>query len=236
MSFLPKPKTSRPVAHQKKWVFCGDCRAFMEELPKNQFSLVLTDPPYFIDGMDDGWDRRRLQRRVKKGVVGGLPVGMKFDLRQGQKLYAFLRPIAAQWLRLLKPGGFVLCFSQARLVHRTACALEDAGFEIRDLIAWKYEGQPKAFMQEHFVRKRKDLSERQKARIIQELGGRKTPQLKPQMEMIVLAQAPKKGTFVDNWMRYKTGLIDVSQSPFLSQGVFLETSSRPQNRGNATVI
>ena len=144
----------------------------------------------------------------------------------------FCDPIAVQWLRLLKPGGFVLCFSQARLAHRTACALEDAGFEIRDLLAWKYEGQAKAFTQEHFVRKRKDLTQRQKARIIRELGGRKTPQLKPQMEMIVLAQAPREGTFVENWLAHRTGLIDVSQ-PLLEPGRFpgnVITTPKPRER------
>lgn len=141
--------------------------------------------------------------------MGGLPGGMKFDSRQGHALYWFLLPLAQQWLRVLKPGGFALCFAHRRLAHRTAAAIEDAGFQIRDLLAWQHEGQGKAFAQDHFVRAR-NLPEREKIRIIRELGGRKTPQLKPQMEMIVLAQAPRAGTFVDNWLAYRTGLIDVS--------------------------
>ena len=56
----------------------ADCRAGMTRLPDNTVSLVLTDPPYFIDGMDSNWDSRKLKRRVKPGVVGALPVGMKF--------------------------------------------------------------------------------------------------------------------------------------------------------------
>jgi len=212
----PRRRSSRK---RGRWIACEDCRQFMQRQKDSLYSLVLTDPPYFIDGMDDEWDRNHLRARVKKGVVGSLPVGMKFQPEQGMKLYRFLRPVAAQWRRLLKPGGFALCFSQARLVHRTACAIEDAGFEIRDILAWKYEGQAKAFTQEHFVRKRGDLNDGQKAYFIRELGGRKTPQLKPQMEMIVLAQAPKDGTYVDNWMKHRTGLIDVSH-PFLEPGRF----------------
>lgn len=191
------------------WIQCIDCRKGMTKIATQSVSLILTDPPYFLDGMDDSWDTNRIKSRQKKGVIGGLPVGMKFDKAQGQNLYRFLKPIAEQWKRIIKPGGFVLCFSHPRLSHRATLALEDAGFEIRDMLAWRYEGQAKAFKQDHFVRKR-NLPSDEKERIIKALGGRKTPQLKPQMELIVLAQSPREGTFVDNWLQYQTGLIDVS--------------------------
>lgn len=187
----------------------ADCRAAMPALEDNAISLILTDPPYFIDGMGADWDTGKLRRRVKPGVVGSLPAGMKFSVQQGRDLQAFLAPIAREWLRLLRPGGFCLVFSQNRLSHRTAIAIEEAGFEIRDMLLWQYEGQAKAFTQEHFIRKR-DISAAEKARLIHKLGGRKTPQLKPQGEMIVLAQKPREGTFVDNWDQWETGLIDVS--------------------------
>lgn len=195
-----------------------DCRLGMMRLPDNDVSLILTDPPYFIDGMDSNWDSRKLQRRVKPGVVGSIPAGMKFSPEQGRNLQKFLYPIAEEWLRILRPGGFALVFSQNRLVHRTAIALEEAGFEIRDMLLWKYEGQAKAFTQEHFVRKSK-LKESEKVRLISKLGGRKTPQLKPQGELIVLAQAPREGTFVQNWDKWETGLIDVSK-PYIDRGRF----------------
>ena len=195
-----------------------DCRLGMMKLADNHVSLILTDPPYFIDGMDNTWNTRKLRRRVKPGVVGALPAGMKFSTEQGRNLQKFLFPIAKEWLRILRPGGFTLVFSQNRLVHRTAIALEEAGFEIRDVLLWKYEGQAKAFTQDHFVRKSK-LEESEKARLIRKLGGRKTPQLKPQGELIVLAQAPREGTFVQNWDTWETGLIDVAD-PFIDKGRF----------------
>ncbi|MCY4419305.1 MAG: site-specific DNA-methyltransferase [Cytophagales bacterium] len=195
-----------------------DCRIGVPKIEDNAISLVLTDPPYFLDGMDSNWDTEKLKSRVKDGVIGSLPVGMKFSTQQGQELHKFLRPMAKEWIRVLRPGGFCLVFSQNRLVHRTAIALEDAGFEIRDIMVWRYEGQAKAFTQEHFVRKRK-ISEQEKKRLIHKLGGRKTPQLKPQGEMIVLAQAPREGTFVDNWDKWKTGLIDV-QNPLVNPDQF----------------
>ena len=204
----------------------------MSRMGDNSVSLVLTDPPYFIDGMGDDWNHQKLKEKTSKaGVIGSLPVGMKFDRQQGLKLQDFLSPIAEQWMRIIKPGGFALCFSQNRLVHHTAMAIENAGFEIRDIIAWRYEGQAKAFTQEHFIRKR-NIPQKEKDRLIAKLGGRKTPQLKPQCEMIVLAQAPRDGTFVDNWDIWETGLIDV-KDPYLEPDKFPGTIisvSKPKER------
>ncbi len=191
----------------------------MHKMDTNSVSLILTDPPYFIDGMGDDWNHEKLKNKIKKsGVIGSLPVGMKFDKEQGIRLQKFLSPIALDWMRILRPGGFVLCFSQNRLVHRAAISIEDAGFEIRDILAWKYEGQPKAFTQNHFIMKR-NLPEIEKVRLIKKLGDRKTPQLKPQCELIILAQAPREGTFVDNWDKWQTGLVDLS-SPVVESSKF----------------
>ena len=208
-----------------------DCRIGMQHLGENTVSLVLTDPPYFIDGMGADWNSQKLNARVKAGVVGSLPAGMKFSVDQGRELQRFLTPIAEAWMRVLRPGGFCLVFSQNRLVHRAAIAMEDAGFEIRDILLWRYEGQAKAFTQEHFVRKRK-LTDAEKTRLIRKLGGRKTPQLKPQGEMIILGQAPREGTFVDNWDKWETGLIDVKE-PVIGPNQFPGTvipAKKPRDR------
>ena len=190
----------------------GDCLEAMDEIPDGSVDAVITDPPYFIDGMGNNWDVEQLDGKAKKGVViGSLPVGMKFDPKQGKELEGFMRKVSDQVFRILKPGGFFISFSQGRLYHRMAVAVDDAGFEVRDMLVWKREGQPKAFSQEHFVRKM-DLPEEEKARIVAELGGRKTPQLKGQSEPMVLAQKPKDGTFIENWMAHGVGLVDVSVS------------------------
>lgn len=136
---------------------------------------------------------------------------MKYDRRQGQRLYDFMLHISAEAFRVLKPGGFFLSFSQGRLYHNMAAAIEDAGFEIRDMLVWEREGQAKAFTQDHFVR-RMDIPDDEKERIISTLGGRKTPQLKGMSEPIVLAQKPREGTFVQNWMTYGVGLVDMSET------------------------
>lgn len=174
--------------------------------------LIVTDPPYFLDGMNGDWDHQRLQAKAQKsGVVGGLPVGMRFDPSQGKQLQKFMENMANEAYRLLKPGGFFIVFSQARLYHRLAVAIEDSGFEIRDMLGWKYDGQAKAFSMTHFIRKM-NMPESWKEEVIKKLDGRKTPQLKPNIEPIVLAQKPKEGTFVENWLAYETGLIDVTAS------------------------
>lgn len=190
----------------------GDAIEKMKEMADQCVHLVVTDPPYFIDGMGTDWQHRALMKKVEKaGVVGSLPVGMKFDPEQGRKFQRFMTEVSQEVIRVLKPGGFFICFSQARLYHRLAVAAEEVGFEIRDMLGWKYNGQAKAFTQDHFVRKM-NLPEQEKERLIMDMRGRKTPQLKPQIEPMILAQKPKDGTFVENWSKHRTGLIDTSIS------------------------
>lgn len=190
----------------------GDSQILLKSIADNSIDCVITDPPYFIDGMGNDWQVDKLKEKANRaGVVQSMPVGMKFDPKQGIELQKFMEIISKEVYRILKPGGFYLAFSQARLYHRMAMALENCNFEIRDMIVWKREGQAKAFSQDHFIKKM-NISEEEKEKIITSLDGRKTPQLKPQIEPIVLAQKPKEGTFVQNWMKYKIGLIDVNQS------------------------
>lgn len=199
----------RRGAHESR-LQLGDCLELMDRVPDNSVHLILTDPPYFLDRLDGSWNDGRIGRsKAKAGVVGGLPVGMKFDRNQGRALQAFFGRVAEKAARVLCPGGFFIAFSAPRLYHRMAVAMDDAGFEIRDMYAWHYRraAQQKAFSQDHFVRKMK-LPEKEKRRLIKALDGRKTPQLRPQFEPLVIAQNPRDGTFVENWMKWRTGLVD----------------------------
>ena len=194
-------------------LYLDDCRNVLKQLNDNSVDLIITDPPYFIDGMGNDWNKENLSKKVKKAkVVGGLPVGIKFDVEQGKKLQEFMEPICNEFMRILKPGGFCIIFSQARLYHRMAIATENAGFEIRDMLGWKYEGQAKAFSLNHFVKKMKNLTEEEQNQIIKEMDGWKTPQLKPQIEPMVMAQKPKEGTFIENWIKYNVGLVNTTES------------------------
>lgn len=187
------------VTYTSRDIRTGDCRHWLARLEPESIDLVITDPPYFLDGLDQAWEKGTKGKRGT-GAIGGLPVGMKFDPSKGRELQTFIGEVGELMLPAMRPGAFAAVFSQPRLAHRMAGGLEDAGFEIRDLLAWHFtkRAQFKAFAVQHFH------------------GGDtipsryKTPQLRPQFEAVVLAQKPREGTFVQNWHAHGTGLIDVS--------------------------
>lgn len=87
-------------------------------LPDASVDAILTDPPYELGFMGHAWDR----------------TGIAYDVAMWREA-----------LRVLKPGGHMLAFSGSRTYHRMTCAIEDAGFEIRDSIMWVYgSGFPKS--------------------------------------------------------------------------------------------
>ncbi len=194
-------------------LYAGDCNMILPGIETASVHMVLSDPPYFLDGLDNRWTKGTIPKRVN-GSVGGLPIGMRFDPAQGRALQAFLSPVYSEIFRILKPGGFMLMFSAPRLYHRMAVAAEERGFEIRDQYAWRFQAraQFKAFTLNHFVRRKTGLSRSKKAQMIAALRGRKTPQLRPQFEAILCAQKPREGTFLNNWLTHQTGLIDPAQA------------------------
>jgi site-specific DNA-methyltransferase (adenine-specific) len=99
-------------------ILVGDCRASMATLPDASVDAVVCDPPYELGFMGRKWDAS----------------GIAYDLE-----------VWRQCLRVLKPGGHLLAFSGSRTYHRMACAIEDAGFDVRDQIMWLYgSGFPKS--------------------------------------------------------------------------------------------
>lgn len=186
----------------------GDAFDFVKSLDDNSIDACITDPPYFIDGLGDEWDTENIkQKQNTTGTIKSLPKGMKFDVAQGKRFQEFMNKLAPEIFRVLKPGGAFISFSQARLYHRMTVAVEDAGFEIRDMLGWTYEGQAKAFSLDHIIRK-KDWTDEKKENIISQLHGWKTPQLKPMIEPMCFAQKPVEGKFLDNFIKYQTGLIN----------------------------
>ena len=204
-SFTPRAKSNPGVV-----LHLADALTTLKTIPDNSVHLCATDPPYFIDGLDEKWDHSKM-RKAKCRYTHSLRPGMKFDPMQGVRFQEFMAPISAEIYRVLVPGGFYVAFSQARLYHRLGIAVEEAGFEMRDMLAWVYRsGQGKAFSQDHFI-DWMPISAAEKARMKAGIGGRKTPMLKPMMEPMTLAQKPREGTFVNNWLRHRTGLVDMSQ-------------------------
>jgi DNA modification methylase len=192
-------------------IYHGDCRNIMEgQLPDNWVDSIVTDPPYELGFMGKGWDGS----------------GIAYNVEVWENAY-----------RILKPGGHLLAFGGTRTWHRLAVAIEDAGFEVRDSIAWMYgSGFPKS----HDVSKAIDKvagAEREvlASRKVQDIRGNKynsatdtmqyditapaTPAaqqwqgwgtaLKPAFEPIVVARKPLIGTVAENVLAHGTGALNI---------------------------
>jgi len=195
-----------------------DAFKLMKQIPTNSIDLVLTDPPYFLDKLDNNWDVKSLDKVTEASVVKSLPSGMKFNKKQGMDFFCWFLEISKELLRIIKPGGFFFSFSSPRLYHRLVSAIDDSGFWIRDCFVWIYpHSQPKAMSLNHFVDKL-TISEEEKEKLKINLKTWKTPQIKSCFEPIVMAQKPTEGTFLENFLKYRTGLVNTSVR--LGNGMF----------------
>jgi DNA modification methylase len=144
-------------------VIHGDCVEQMKNFPDNHINCVLTDPPYGLKFMNEAWDH-------------GIP---------GTEYWKEL-------LRICKPGTMGLFFGGARTYHRLTCALEDAGWEIRDCLMWIYgSGFPKSHNKFG----------------LEEYG----TALKPAYEPIILAMKPLDGTYSQNVKKWGNGGINIEE-------------------------
>lgn len=99
-------------------LYQGNMLDMLEVIEANSIDSIVTDPPYELNFMGKGWDN----------------AGVSFQKETWKQCY-----------EVLKPGGYLLAFGGSRTFHRIACAIEDAGFEIRDTIMWLYgSGFPKS--------------------------------------------------------------------------------------------
>ena len=109
----------------------GDCLQVLRTLPDGSVDSCVTDPPYGLAFMGKRWD---------------------YDVPSSE--------VWQEVLRVLKPGGHLLAFAGTRTQHRMAVRIEDAGFEIRDMIAWVYgSGFPKSLDVSKAIDKQRDDSE-----------------------------------------------------------------------------
>lgn len=173
------------------------------------FDGILCDPPYELGFMGKSWDSS----------------GIAFD----QDMWADL-------LRILKPGGHLLAFSGSRTYHRMAVAIEDAGFEIRDMIEWVYgSGFPKSLnigkavdkiqgnerevtgikeqplMTNHYgkgLHNERPIKELEETKGTSPYEGYGTA-LKPAHEPCVLARKPIEGTVANNVLKHGTGGLNI---------------------------
>jgi len=153
----------------------GNCLDSMKAMEDNSVDSIVTDPPYGLSFMGKKWD---------------------YDVPS--------KEIWEEALRVLKPGGHLLAFAGTRTQHRMAINIEDAGFEIRDMIAWVYgSGFPKS----HNIGKAIDkLGEGEG-----EYEGWGTA-LKPALEPITMARKPlSEKTIAKNTLKWGTAGINIDE-------------------------
>ncbi|MEK7562077.1 MAG: site-specific DNA-methyltransferase [Patescibacteria group bacterium] len=191
-------------------IICGDTMNLLPQIESNSIDVVLTDPPYFLDKLDNNWDYEKVSNQDNQHVIKSLPSGMKFDREQGRRFYSWYLEVSKEIFRVLKPGGFFFSFSSPRLYHRMASAIDDAGFEIRDAFMWLYtQNQAKAMGLDHFIKNLK-IDEKAKEVIKEKLNGWKTPQIKSCFEPIAMAQKPTEQTYLNNILKHDVGLLNTN--------------------------
>ena len=153
-------------AQGKDWALIqADCLRALAVFPENRFDSCVTDPPYELGFMGKKWDAS----------------GIAFSVDLWRAV-----------LRVLKPGAHLLAFGGTRTAHRMACAIEDAGFEIRDDLHWFYgTGFPKS-----------------KTAASGMPEGQGTA-LKPAHEPVYLARKPLVGTLEKNIAAFGTGGLQI---------------------------
>lgn len=170
---------------------CGDSIHFLRDQPDNRYDSIVTDPPYALVsiGKRFGADNAAAVK-VPSGRSGAYArasagfMGKKWDTGET----AFAIEFWQECLRVLKPGGHVVAFGGTRTYHRLACAIEDGGFEIRDMLSWLYgSGFPKSH----------------------NAGDGWGTALKPACEPICLARKPLTGTVAANMLEHRTGAINI---------------------------
>jgi len=193
----------------------GDCIEVMRGMADDSVDSIVTDPPYELGFMGKSWDSTGIAYSVE---------------------------LWTEALRVLKPGGHLLAFSGSRTYHRMACAIEDAGFQIRDQIMWLYgSGFPKS----HNVSKGIDKAAGAEREVVGSItrapfGYEERPwkhadnaaqspittaatpdaqqwegwgtALKPAHEPIVLARKPFAGTVANNVLQHGTGALNIDGS------------------------
>ncbi|OGY63623.1 MAG: methyltransferase [Candidatus Harrisonbacteria bacterium RIFCSPLOWO2_02_FULL_41_11] len=191
-------------------ILLGDSLKLLPTIEKNSVDIVLTDPPYFLDKMDEKWEYNTVTDKSNQYIVKSLPSGMKLDKEQGKRFYTWYFEVSKNIFDVLKPGGFFFSFSSPRLYHRMASAVDDAGFLIRDCFIWLYtQNQAKAMSLNHFIDKSK-FNNKEKDSLKKKLNFWKTPQLKSCFEPIVMAQKPQEETFLNNMIKHRVGLVNTA--------------------------
>ncbi len=217
--------------HGRYTLLHGDCREVLATFDENSIDAIVTDPPYDLtnrtpdvkqcrdcgrvlggaDGKPDACPRcggvlENQRSQAGRGFMGKQwdGTGVAFDVATWEAAY-----------RVLKPGAHLVAFGAPRTYHRMACAIEDAGFEIRDCLQWLFgSGFPKSL------------------NLHGEWEGWGTA-LKPAYEPIVLARKPLTGTVAGNVAQWGTGGLNIDATRI---GTEVRTYRGMSNSGRGTGV
>lgn len=170
----------------------GDCLTVLATMADDSADSCVTDPPYHLSSIVKrfGAENAAPAKAGKTGAYKRASAGFMGKKWDGGDI-AFRTDVWEQVFRVLKPGAHLVAFSGTRTYHRMACAIEDAGFEVRDQIGWAYgSGFPKSHNQKG------------------DWQGWGTA-LKPAWEPIVLARKPLVGTVAANIAAHGTGALNI---------------------------
>lgn len=261
-------------------VYNGDCAEVMTQLESDSVDAIVTDPPYGLAFMGAKWDtfgrdkqygNDSMEVRRKKALdyattnKGAPRYGNghgpgKLTAAEALAFQNAMTPIFKEAIRVAKPGAHLLCFGGTRTFHRMTCAIEDAGWEVRETIMWVYgSGFPKSMD----VAKAIDKASGYVGEVIGERtvdvgmqgghmhAGRKQQQqqvfslspqakewqgwgtcLKPAWEPIIVARKPLDGTVAHNVLTWGTGAINIDACRVAYESDADRDSARPQ--GEAT--
>ena len=188
-------------------------------MPDDIVDAVITDPPSGLSFMGAEWDSyggrngtESIEERRRKGqeYEGSNAVVPRFGNSHGKRpkvdeMVAFQRamtPIFEEALRVSKPGAHLLCFGGTRTYHRITCAIEEAGWVVKDCLMWVYgSGMPHGQRVDRLMEKRYPNA-------APEWEGWNT-QLKPAWEPIVVAYKPFKDGVAKNALLYGTGAMNI---------------------------
>lgn len=206
----------------------GDCFVELQNIPRDSVDCIVTDPPYGLTSITKRFGKEGSFARLSKGFMGKEwdGSGIEYNVEMWEKC-----------LKVLKPGGYLLAFGGTRTYHRIACAIEDAGFEIRDCIMWLYgSGFPKSMNIGLAVDKKNGVDSKVvgkcrcgKNAMLGGLSEKITSEgqynikeaqnkwagwgtaLKPSYEPIIVARKPFKGSCVDNVLEWGVGGINIDE-------------------------
>jgi site-specific DNA-methyltransferase (adenine-specific) len=168
----------------------GDCIEMMRGMPDASVDSIVCDPPYHLTQVSRGGHARTNNPEMPHGRHRIGDKGFMGKVWDGGDI-AHRVEMWAECLRVLKPGGHLLAFSSTRTYHRMTCAIEDAGFEVRDQFAWVYgSGFPKS------------------RNLAGEWAGWGTA-VKPAWEPIAFARKPFRGTVEANVLQFGTGALNI---------------------------